>query len=68
MLNVLHLTQKFSNLKIHNIATHIAVNLSFSQSIKNSELLFILNKNGLVGIRNISKELLKPQFNLITKK
>ena len=36
------------------------------KSIKNSELLFILNKNGLVGIRNISKELLKPQFNLIT--
>lgn len=36
------------------------------KSIINSELLFILNKNGLVGIRNILKELLKPQFNLIT--
>lgn len=36
------------------------------KSIINSELLFFLNKNGLVGIRNISKELLKPQFNLIT--
>lgn len=36
------------------------------ESIINSELLFILNKNGLVGIRNISKELLEPQFNLIT--
>lgn len=36
------------------------------KSIINSELLFILNKNGLVGIRNISKELLKPQFNIIT--
>ena len=36
------------------------------KSIINSELLFFLNKNGLVGIRNISKELLKPQYNLIT--
>ena len=35
------------------------------KSIKN-ELLFIQNENGLVGIRNASKELLKPQFNLIT--
>lgn len=29
-------------------------------------LFFVLNRKGLVGIRNISKELLKPQFNLIT--
>lgn len=35
------------------------------KSIKN-QLLFIQNENGLVGIRNASKELLKPQFNLIT--
>lgn len=28
-------------------------------------LFFVLNKKGLVGIRDISKELLKPQFNLI---
>lgn len=32
----------------------------------NSELLFIQNESGLVGIRNVAKELLKPQFNLIT--
>lgn len=31
-----------------------------------NELLFIINRNGLVGVRNVSKELLKPQFNLIT--
>ena len=35
------------------------------KSIKN-ELLFIQNENGAVGIRNVSKELLKPQFGLIT--
>ncbi len=32
----------------------------------NSELLFIQNKEGLVGIRNVTKELLEPQFSLIT--
>lgn len=32
----------------------------------NDELLFFQNENGLVGIRNAAKELLKPQFNLIT--
>ena len=32
----------------------------------NSELFFIQNESGLVGIRNVAKELLKPQFNLIT--
>lgn len=32
----------------------------------NSELLFIQNERGLVGIRNVTKELLEPQFGLIT--
>lgn len=31
----------------------------------NSELLFIQNERGLVGIRNVTKELLEPQFSLI---
>lgn len=32
----------------------------------NSELFFIQNESGLVGIRNSMKELLEPQFHLIT--
>lgn len=32
----------------------------------NSKLLFIQNERGSVGIRNVTKELLEPQFSLIT--
>ena len=37
-----------------------------SIKIINENFVFIQNKEGLVGIRNAEKELIKPQFNLIT--
>ena len=36
------------------------------RSMINNGLLFVQNENGLVGIRNVEKELLEPQFDLIT--